>query len=226
MKTDKKQFWEKKIIGWEDIRYKRIEKGNFFENLVNRTNKTLIYRLETALKILSPYVKDKKVVELGCGSGFLSDEFIKMGASSYTGYDISEIAIERANKISNSNQNAKINFIAETVTNIQTLDADYVFSLGLTDWLTDEELEHMFYITRNSHNLHSISEDRLSLSQSLHKLYVYLSYGRKNSKYVPRYYNTNKIENLIKKNSNKDTYVFRHKKLSFGTFVSSFAIKI
>lgn len=225
MKIDKKLFWENKIIGWEDIRYKRAEKNfNLFESVVNRTNKTLIFRLETAFKLLLPYIKNKKVVELGCGSGFLSNEFIKMGASSYTGYDISEAAIKRAKEMSDNTYKSKINFFANTVTNLSTLDADYVFSLGLTDWLSDEELEHLFYITRNSHNLHSISENRFSISQILHKLYVYLSYGRKDQSYVPRYYKTKKIEDLVKKNSNKDTYVFRHKKLSFGTFISSFPI--
>ena len=48
MPIDKKQFWEDKIIGWEDIRYKRDTTNfNIFENFVNRTNKTLIYRLNT-----------------------------------------------------------------------------------------------------------------------------------------------------------------------------------
>ena len=30
------------------------------------------------------------------------------------------------------------------------IEADYVFSLGTTDWLEDDELDHMFYISRNS----------------------------------------------------------------------------
>jgi SAM-dependent methyltransferase len=227
MKIDKKLFWENKIIGWEDIRYQRSEENfNFFESIVNRTNKTLIFRLETAFKSLLPYIKDKKVVELGCGSGFLSNEFIKMGASSYIGYDISEAAIKRAKEKSINTHKNKINFFANTITNLSTLDADYVFSLGLTDWLSDEELEHLFYITRNSHNLHSISENRFSISQILHKLYVHLSYGRKSQSYVPRYYKTKKIEDLMKKNSNKEVCIFRHKRLSFGTLISSFPIKI
>ncbi len=201
MPIDKKQFWEDKIIGWEDIRYKRDTTNfNIFENFVNRTNKTLIYRLNTAFKILKPLLKDKKIVELGCGSGFLAEKIINSGAKSYTGYDISEKAISRAIHISKEKKiNDKATFFAKAIKEMTDIDADYIFSLGTTDWLDDDELNHMFYISRNSENLHSISEDRNSLPQLLHKFYVFLSYGRKTDKYVPRYYKTDKISNLIKK---------------------------
>ena len=37
MTIDKKKFWEDKIIGWEDIRYKRIlQTLIFFENLLTK----------------------------------------------------------------------------------------------------------------------------------------------------------------------------------------------
>ena len=61
MPIDKKQFWEDKIIGWEDIRYKRDTTNfNIFENFVNKTNKTLIFRLNIAFKILEPLLRNKK----------------------------------------------------------------------------------------------------------------------------------------------------------------------
>tara|TARA_Y100001970_G_C14239347_1_gene863887 strand:+ start:1468 stop:2160 length:693 start_codon:yes stop_codon:yes gene_type:complete len=227
MPIDKKQFWEDKIIGWEDIRYKRDTTNfNIFENFVNRTNKTLIYRLNTAFKILKPLLKDKKIVELGCGSGFLAEKIINSGAKSYIGYDISEKAISRAIHISKEKKiNDRAAFFAKAIKEMKDIDADYIFSLGTTDWLDDDELDHMFYISRNSENLHSISEDRNSFPQLLHKLYVFLSYGRKTDKYVPRYYKTQKISNLIKKYLDKPTFNYRNKKMSFGTFVSTFEIE-
>ncbi len=227
MPIDKKQFWEDKIIGWEDIRYKRDTTNfNIFENFVNRTNKTLIYRLNTAFKILKPLLKDKKIVELGCGSGFLAEKIINSGAKSYTGYDISEKAISRAIHISKEKKiNDKATFFAKAIKEMTDIDADYIFSLGTTDWLDDDELNHMFYISRNSENLHSISEDRNSLPQLLHKFYVFLSYGRKTDKYVPRYYKTDKISNLIKKYFDKPAFYYRNKKMSFGTFAATFEIE-
>ncbi len=227
MAIDKKKFWEDKIIGWEDIRYKRNSKNfNFFETFVNNTNKTVIYRLNTALRILKPHLKNKKIVELGCGSGFLAEEIINQGAASYTGYDISENAIIRASEIvKEKNLSNKVSFSAKPIKKLETLDADYVFSLGLTDWLDDEELDHMFYVSRNAENLHSISEDKNSFSQLLHKLYVFLSYGRKTDKYIPRYYKTEKLSKLIEKHINKPSHYFRNKNMSFGLFVSTFKIE-
>ena len=206
MPIDKKKFWEDKIIGWEDIRYKRkAKKFNIFEKFVNKTNNTLINRLNTAFEILEPFLKDKNIVELGCGSGFLAEQIIKSGAKSYIGYDISENAISRANELAKKkNLSHKIFFSAKDVKEIETLEADYVFSLGLTDWLNDEELDHMFYICRKAENLHSISEDKNSTSQLLHKLYVFLSYGRKTEKYVPRYY---KISINLKKLMEKKLWI-------------------
>ena len=65
MNVDKKEFWENKIIGWEDIRYKSLPNNqSFFEKFVNKTNKTLIFRLNTALEILKPLIKGKKLLNL------------------------------------------------------------------------------------------------------------------------------------------------------------------
>tara|TARA_B100001123_G_C15260567_1_gene1006442 strand:+ start:448 stop:1155 length:708 start_codon:yes stop_codon:yes gene_type:complete len=226
MEIDKKSFWENKIIGWENIRYKSVSNNqSFFEKFVNKTNKTLIFRLKTALEILKPIVKNKKVVELGCGSGFLAKEIIKSGATSYTGYDISENAISRAINLSKQNNyQEKSSFFSKSILETPLLDADYVFSLGLTDWLDDNELNHLFKISKNSDNLHSISEDKKSFSQLLHKAYVFLSYGRKTKGYAPRYLKSEKISELIKNNTEKEVFEYRNKHMSFGLFLSTFPI--
>ena len=135
MTIDKKKFWEDKIIGWEDIRYKRDTTNfNIFENFVNKNNKTLIYRLNTAFKILEPLLKNKRIVELGCGSGFLAERIINSGAKSYIGYDISEKAISRATNISKEKKiNEKAFFFSKSIKEMSDIEADYVFSLGTTD---------------------------------------------------------------------------------------------
>jgi len=226
MTINKKEFWERKIIDWEDIRYgRKLSKLNFFEKFVNRTNKTLIFRLNTALKILKPLIKNKKVVEVGCGSALIASDIINAGVSSYVGYDISENAIERAIKLSKDNNSEnKTSFYAKPVMDMPELKADYVFSLGLTDWLNDREIEHLFKISKNCENLHSISEDNNSISQLLHKIYVFLSYGRNTKGYAPRYLKTEKISKLLNQYTDKKIYNFRHKKMSFGLFLSTFQL--
>ncbi len=223
MTINKKIFWENKIIGWEDIRYKSESKNqNFFEKFVNKTNKTLIYRLKTTFEILKPIIKNKRVVELGCGSGFLAEDIIKAGASSYIGYDISENAINRAIKISEEKRyHDKAKFFSKSILETPILDADYVFSLGLTDWLNDDELDHLFKISKNSENIHSISENKKSFSQLLHKIYVFLSYARKTKGYAPRYLDSKKIAGLITKNTGKKVFAYRNKKMSFGILLTT-----
>lgn len=223
MNIDKKNFWEKKIIGWEDLRYKKNESGfNLFEKTVDKTNNTLIFRLNFAFEILEPLIKNKKVVELGCGSGFLAKKFIEAGASSYTGYDISEKAISRAQQLfKEEKESKKINFFAKPILDLEILDADYVFSLGLTDWLTDNEIDHMLKVSSKCDNLHSISEKRFSLFRFLHQTYVFFSYGYKSKGYTPRYFNSKVFSDKIKKYTNKETYEFRDRKMSFGMFIST-----
>jgi len=223
MSIDKKQFWEDKIIGWEDLRYDKKETNfNLFEKTVDKTNNTLIFRLNFAFKILEPLIKNKNVVELGCGSGFLAKKFIEKGANSYIGYDISEKAILRAKElVKDQNESGKINFYAKPILDLEKLKADYVFSLGLTDWLTDEEIDHMLKVSSDCDSLHSISEKRISISRILHQLYVYISYGYKSKGYAPRYLNSKEFSEKISNYTQKKAYEFRDKKLSFGMFVST-----
>ena len=63
---------------------------------------------------------------------------------------------------------------------MKDIDADYVFSLGTTDWLEDDELDHMFYISRNSENLHSISEDRNSFTSIIAQILRFFIIWKKN----------------------------------------------
>ena len=223
MSIDKKQFWEDKIIGWEDLRYDKKETNfNLFEKTVDKTNNTLIFRLNFAFKILEPLIKNKNIVELGCGSGFLAQKFIEKGANSYIGYDISEKAILRAKElVKEKNESGKINFYAKPILDLEKLKADYVFSLGLTDWLTDEEIDHMLKVSSDCDSLHSISEKRISISRILHQLYVYISYGYKSKGYAPRYLSSKEFSEKINNYTQKKTYEFRDKKLSFGMFVST-----
>ena len=220
---DKKNFLEKKILDWEDARYnKTYNKLNFFEKLVNSTNETLIFRLKITFEHLKPHFKNKKIIEIGCGSGLLAEEIIAAGALSYTGYDFSEKAVAKGNAIAKDKKlDNKVNFFAKSVNELEILDADIIFSLGLTDWLSDEEIKRLFYISQKAENLHSISEKRKSIGQMLHRLYVFLSYGRKSGGYSPRYLDAKLISNLISIVTKKNVYKYNHKKMSFGLLLST-----
>ena len=66
MTVDKKDFWEKKIIGWEDGRYNlKDDHINFLENLGDKSSSSLFYRQKICLEILKDKVYNKDIVELG-----------------------------------------------------------------------------------------------------------------------------------------------------------------
>jgi len=222
MKVDKKKFWEEKIIGWEDGRYNlKNDHINFLENIGDKASSSLYQRQKICLEILKDKIYQKDIIELGCGSGLITKEILNLGAKSYTGYDISANAIERAKKIAKKENLQNCKYFAKSLNEISELNCDIVFSLGFIDWLNDDELKYLFKISKEIDFLHSMSEKRSSITQYLHRLYVYLSYGRKTEGYVPRYISKEKILKLMTLDFNKKVNFLSRKELSFGIFFSS-----
>lgn len=67
-------------------------------------------------------VKDKEILDLGCGAGGHDRKLIELGAKHVTGIDISKKMLELANKNNNSNQ---INYILMSMEDIDKLDKKY-----------------------------------------------------------------------------------------------------
>ena len=94
---DPKSFWNAKILGWEDSRYKDPATApSLAERIAGRVSTSLRFRLEEAVRLLAPHLPGRRVVELGCGSGLLAERLLALGAASYQGFDISDAAIARA----------------------------------------------------------------------------------------------------------------------------------
>ncbi len=71
------------------------------------------------MRLMAPYVKDKIVLDIGCGSGILSLAAAKGGARKVYGIDISEDAIEHANN------NCEANNLCEVVEFSTHLENDW-----------------------------------------------------------------------------------------------------
>jgi SAM-dependent methyltransferase len=224
--SDPKQFWEDKILTWENGRYgKRAERASPLERLANRASNSLRFRLEITKKLLTPYVEGKHIVELGCGSGLLAEDLISKGAASYRGYDISTNAISNARELAEKQGiSDKVTFVCCSIMDLPSLKADIVFSLGLLDWLDEANLAKIFEAGGNADYLHAISEKRVTLSQYLHRLYVYLSYGWRTGSYVPQYHTVAEILALAKPHNQGDAHVYRNSRLSFCTLISTLPI--
>jgi SAM-dependent methyltransferase len=222
-KVDPQEFWDRKISGWEDGRYETSAPATtWLEKIADWSSASLRFRMAVTHSLLAPHVKGRRVVELGCGSGLLAPKLLAAGALSYQGYDISPVAIDRARaRIRGKDVGHTAHFDVAAIDALAPFEADLVFSLGLFDWLSDRDLQRVFELSRGADFHHAISEKRVSLSQFLHRLYVHVAYGHRTGGYVPRYFSVDQIEAAARPFTNKPLHVFRHRRLSFGAFVTT-----
>jgi SAM-dependent methyltransferase len=224
MSSFPQKFWNEKILKWEQSRYGGEQDG-LLENLASSASKSLKYRMEVTMELLTPHLEGKSVLELGCGSGRLAADIINAGAKSYCGMDIASLAIDSANKrYTSSDISEKILFKVGGVEELEVKNFDIVFSIGLLDWLTDDAIGDLIAKSTQIDFLHSYSEQRVDLKQLLHKAYVYLAYGYRSNGYVPRYYSEEFIREISHNYGINNLNFFRDRRLSFGTFVSTLDI--
>lgn len=99
---------------------------------------------DTSLKYVSDYGKElvdllnpqqgEKILDLGCGTGELTQEIAKSGAS-VIGFDQSETMIERA-----KSKNGNIEYIVGDITSYKSSEEyDAVFSNAVLHWVTNQE---------------------------------------------------------------------------------------
>lgn len=222
-KIDHREFWEKKILAWEENRYIGSEtRYGLLERIAHAGSNSLRFRIQLAAKYLKPYVHGKRVVEIGCGTGRLAKDLIDAGAIEYTGYDVAETAIVEANKIALENGILeKANFIRSSVEELPSFEADVVLSLGLFDWLENHEIDHVFKTSGNADFFHSISEKRNSPAQWIHRYYVFLAYGYKTRGYAPKYHSVSHILGIARNYTDARIHEFRDTRLSFGAILTT-----
>lgn len=216
------EFWDGKILGWEESRYARIAAAATpLEAIAAGASSSLRFRLHAAVLLLAPHLRGRRLVELGCGSGLLAEPLMALGAASYTGIDISPVAITRARErvAAIPEAPADIRFAVGSVADLEPQGDALTFSLGLFDWLTDAEIAHILAVGAGGPYLHAVAERRWSAQQLAHRLYVYLSYGRRTG-YAPRYHTVGEIAAAIRRSGGQPPNIFRDRRLSFGVFVT------
>jgi SAM-dependent methyltransferase len=223
MAVEPKEFWEAKLLTWEQGRYGSPDRPlGFLEWIANRSSSSLRFRVSITPKLLGPFLFNKRVVELGCGSGIIAGKLMECGAASYLGIDIAESAIEKAR--SRYGNDARVEFQVGDVADLPPLSADLIVSLGLFDWLTDSEIAAVFRQSGKADFLHAIAERRPGIQQWLHRSYVHLAYGYRTDRYRPRYFTCDQVKSLAAAGTCRPFYVYRNWRLSFGALVSSFPI--
>ncbi len=224
-RIDPRQFWEEKILRWEENRYRSASNETLLERVASHLSDSLRFRITITGDLLSRFAKGRRVVEVGCGSGLLAERLMAAGAVSYTGYDIAPAAIAAARqRVEPLGYGTSIRFEVGAANDLPHLQADIVFSLGLLDWLSPAEIDALFRASGNADWFHAIAERRNDFSQMVHRLYVYLGYGHRTGSYLPQYFPVSEIIGSAKKYNSAPVYVFRHPRLRFGALLSSLAI--
>jgi SAM-dependent methyltransferase len=128
-----KDYWENKILGWENARYSA---WTAFSPLAWSVRSRLHHAADT-LHARCP--KEWKILDLGCGSGVLAQHL--EGFAHYTGIDIAANAIDRANKQFSARHGFQ--FYLRDIRSGDFPVCDVAVFLGVTDWLSPTEIKNV-----------------------------------------------------------------------------------
>jgi SAM-dependent methyltransferase len=184
---DIKQYWDKKIIEWEDSMRGGAD-ISLIEKLAAYFRKHLFYRSALAMDMLIPLVKGKTVLDLGCGSGFFSFELYDRAKPRHmTGIDISPQAVRRAQAIAKEKGwSDGFLFREGDAASLSLPKTDFTIGLGFLDYLNLEEIHSLFERLASPYFLFSFAERKIVLFRYMHILYMLLQRCPKH------FYNTKK----------------------------------
>lgn len=185
-------FWEEKIITWEKSRYSWWCVFYPFAWSVKR-------RLKLASQfIVKQQPKNWTVVELGCGSGYLAQR-LDGYLGRYLGIDISKSAIEIAKTRVRS---PIFEFRNENIITFEIPKSDVVIFLGVTDWLSEQELEHLLNRLNSSYILFSYTEQKFKATWLPYLIYREFADRKiRKENYYAKTYKRQFIEDLLRKNN-------------------------
>ncbi len=162
---DTHKFWISKIEKWSQNNY-------------SNKNKVISKRASQASKILELNLITS-LCDLGCGNGSVYNEFSDNLKSNchYSGFDLFP-----KNYINTTKD--KFKYYQKELLKIRKEDLskfDCVMSLGLIDWLSDKELDHLVNLSSDKLFIHSFTLKRIGPKYLFYKLYrkllkLFLSY--------------------------------------------------
>lgn len=171
-----REYWDKKIIEWEKSCYEADKRQiSFIERVATFFRSPIKKRREILLEIIGGNLNNSVVLELGCGSGDLSLEFLKRGAKKVFGIDIADSAVASARKKAIAlGLNEKAEFLVKDVRDTGELPAaDFTVGLGFIDYIDIASLKKLFAQIKGKF-IFSFPEKKINLINILHYLYLRL----------------------------------------------------
>ena len=174
---DQKEYWENRILDWEDISYGTAETKpvSLVERVAHYFRGPVRHRPVVAFDLINK-VKPARVLELGCGSGRLAFDLVtRAGVGHVTGVDISEHAVAFANERAKSlGMTDKLNFVASSIADLDfnaQKPYDFVLGMGLTPYLNEMEFARLFEAMRGVSFIFDVHPKGISLQNFSHAVY-------------------------------------------------------
>lgn len=171
------KYWNSKITEWELSAYEGKARKSIIEKMANKFRNPIRKRSEIAFEFLNGIVKEKIVLELGCGTGIFCYRLAEVcQPKKIIGIDISSVAIEKAiekNKRRTVDGGIEMVFEKGDVGKMERLPkADVVVGLGFIDYLDRYQLKELFNKIESEYFFFSFPEKKFSLMNILHYFYL------------------------------------------------------
>jgi cyclopropane fatty-acyl-phospholipid synthase-like methyltransferase len=138
--SESARYWKQHAPSWEASAYYSDRQTR--PSLWDRTSsifrgRAMYLRMEEALKLVSPHLGGKRVLDLGCASGRFAFELLKAGAEHVTGIDVSPEVIAVANarrEQSPSPERLEFRVMDVTQPDVTLPRVDLVTALGVIEY--------------------------------------------------------------------------------------------
>jgi SAM-dependent methyltransferase len=167
-----KSYWDDKITWWAASSYEEKPRGAI-ERWMANLRRSVHARAVIALEILEPHIKDKVVLDIGCGNGHFAKCCVELGAKHVYGTDIAPQAVELARRLAQENGvGDRTTFLVGKAGDADLPASDIVTGFGLVDWLEKEECMRLFRNVGKRKFVFSYSEQDGSLDEWVHHFYL------------------------------------------------------
>ncbi|HMX61971.1 MAG TPA: methyltransferase domain-containing protein [Candidatus Sumerlaeota bacterium] len=166
-----KSYWDEKIDWWAESSYEEKPRGPL-ERWMASLRRSVHARAVIALELLEPFIKDKVVLDVGCGNGHFAKCCAELGAKHVIGTDISPTAVEIARKLAKANGVGDRTTFEVARAGEPLPPSDVVTGFGLVDWLEREECLRFFRNIKDRTFMFSYSDQDGSFDEIIHHFYL------------------------------------------------------
>jgi len=151
------KYWKEHVMSWEAGAYfkDRGKHPAFWDRMSTLFRGQGMYvRMDAALKMVAPFVKDKVILDIGCASGRFAFQLMEAGAQKVIGIDVSPTAIEAADqKRLASPYTDRMEFKAMDLTqpDIELPQVDLVTALGVIEYFDTPTLSTLLSKLKTSY---------------------------------------------------------------------------